>query len=253
MCLRNEERPESSPSNKKTTGHLVLRVIVVDFDVDVNGYAAFGEDPPFYRAPSCLACGEVGSLVGHGKRRRGVWLVGLAAAVEIWVRRLRCNIAACKKTCTVLPSFLHPLHRYALPLIEQVVVACCGEGLSFLDLEKRFAEPAASTQRAWVGGFIEASENWCDTLLEWLSLRSYTMTLPRDIERDESARGLLGVAQQSADWLAEMAQWPKPDGGRLLECLWLWGCLRVKHRLIVTTRCRAGPQRGPSPNVPLDG
>lgn len=222
---------------RSTPGHSV-GVIVHDFGVDVNAYAAFGTRPPLFRPSTCPACMATDTLWSHGVRARCVWLGGRAVAVEITVRRLRCR--GCSRTFTVLPCFVHPRRRYALQDVQDVVVARFIEGHSFSKIEDCLIACAPSTQRDWCKAFSVHASVWLASLMAWLSQLNAGATLPVRT-RSGSAPGLLAAAVHCFDWIDDLVAGHGSAADRLLESLWLWGSSRVKVPLLASTRCRAGP------------
>lgn len=160
------------------------------------------------------------------------------AVIIIFVRRLICT--CCGKSFTVLPCFLHPRRRYALEVIEPVVVDRYIECASYSALEAPPCGPASSTQRDWCKAISVHAAVWLSTLAGWLARLNPGMVLSAQTAREEVA-GLLATALQSSDWCAEIEAMAEIVPGQLLQRLWLWGCERVKRELLPPTRCRAGP------------
>ncbi len=225
-----------------------LRVIVYDFGLDVNGYAKCVRNPPVYIPAQCPYCVEVGTLIGHGVRKRSVWLTKSIHVIFIYVRRLKCSRhkggekRGCGQSFTILPNFLHPLRRYALREIQPVLQSRFVEKHSYGTMERTAPSPSASTQREWVRSFTLSACLWLRILVAKFAELNPGMVLPRFIEQGTQA-GLLAFAIVCADWLRMQQARPPAGEMEVIETLWLWGSLAVKTLLLPPTRCRAGPQR----------
>lgn len=179
------------------------------------------------------------SLRSHGTRERKVRL-SAALVVVIYVARLLCG--ACGKALTVLPSFMHPYRRYALEVIQPVVVLRHGEQRSYRAIERALVSPAPSTQREWSNAWAASSATWLSSLGAWFAKMNPKTTLDRLVEGG-SAAGLLATALHFCDWLIEFEPGRRFSRDKIVESLWLWGARHVGEVLIHPTRCRAGPQR----------
>lgn len=215
-------------------------MIVADFGVGVNEYAAFGRQIPIYKPSSCPKCGATG-LRSHGVRRRVAWLA--LVALLLYVRRLRCaSRAGCGATFTVLPHFLHPRRRYVLDEFQRSIDARVGEGQSFAAMEKELPEPPApSTRREWVTAFEAAAARWLAELTGWFTKWNPAAVLARASEKGP-APGLVAMAIPALDWIRSQRGQPPVDKSLWLQELWLWGAVRC-GQLFGPTRNRAGPPR----------
>jgi len=221
-----------------------VRVIVHDFGVDVNEYASFGRNVPFWSPETCPLCDRP-SLRSHGVRSRGAWAHDNAKVLELFVLRLICRGCPGREpgrksaTFTVLMSFLYPRKRYVLAEIEEILHERFGEEKSFSALAQSRPVPSPSTQREWCQAFLRAAPLWLPALLAWLIPRVPT-TLPRPVTRD-AAVALLAVAVQAlAVWGPSPAAEPS-----VLVPLWTWGATRRQPALLPPTRSRA-VARGPT-------
>lgn len=84
-----------------------------DFGIDVQTYANRGKENAFPSIHRCPHCQAKRILYRHGYYERNA-LVG-QDAYRIWIARYRCAI--CKKTVTVLPTFLLPYFQYTIGTI----------------------------------------------------------------------------------------------------------------------------------------
>ncbi len=200
-----------------------------------------------YKPSECPNCCEVGTLIGHGVRKRSVWLRMSIFGIFIYVRRLKClrrksgKKRGCGRSFTVLPSFLHPLRRYALREIQPVLQRRFVEKLSYGAMERSASSPAASTQRDWIRSFTLSACLWLRIIVAQFAELNPGMVLPRFLEQGTQA-GLLAFAIVCADWLRAQQNRPPVEEMEVIEGLWLCGRMAVKSLLLPPTRCRAGPQ-----------
>lgn len=210
-----------------------MRIIVWDFGLSVNGHAQLGRDVPVYKPPACPGCGQPGLLVGHGLRRRTVWLPGgVLLAIFIFVRRLRCppTRGGCGGVFTVLPAILHPLKRYALQVVQPVLVERFSKGCTYGDLADRFETPAPSTQRSWVAGFEKVAGSWLRQVTHRWARWIPEMTLPRHVESGACWR------VPRCAWMMSGPSWGSPPSrspgswpasGRGAPIAWIAYCFRL--------------------------
>lgn len=214
-----------------------MRQIVVDFGLNVNGYAALGRQIPCHKPETCPACDRARTLVSHGLRSRVAWV-----AKDVWlvfVRRLRCAArGGCGVVFTVLPSFLYPFRRYVLSETATVLEARFLEDFSFAALAERFTFPSPTTQRAHVAAFAAAAPIWLPELCGKFALSNPEMTLDREVE-GSGPRGLLTMAIHGLDWFRELRNLGPVPRTAWLEELWLWASVRIGARLF-PTRNRSG-------------
>lgn len=164
-------------------------------------------------------------------------------AIIIFVRRLRCPPArgGCGGVFTVLPALVHPLKRYALQVVQPVLVERFSNGRTYGDLADTFETPAPSTQRSWVAGFEKAAGSWLRGVAHRWARWIPEMTLPRHVESGAAA-GLLACAALCLDDVrAELGLAPVEEPG-MLASLWSWGADRLDRLLLPPTRSRAGPR-----------
>lgn len=221
-----------------------MRVIVHDFGVGVNEYAAFGRDVPFWKPECCPLCGR-SSLEGHGVRSRAVWTD--TSAIDFFVRRLICRgcpgakVGAKSASFTVLPCMVHPLKRYLLVEVDKVLQCRFGEDLSFPALASAIPSggPAPSTQQAWCQGFLRAAPLWLSPLIAWLIPRKPITLVP------STSRGAVeGLLVMVAEALSQWGQSSCCAQG-VLTALWAWGGGRRLPALLPPIRRRAAI-RGPT-------
>jgi hypothetical protein len=99
-----------------------MPLIIMSAPSDVQSYVAFCEDPSVsaIRPKRCVHCGRVHPLQRHGSYERTVWF--RLRAYRIRVYRFQCG--ACKRTVSVLPTFVGRYQRFAWDAKEQVLLSC---------------------------------------------------------------------------------------------------------------------------------
>lgn len=86
---------------------------VISCSSSVNDYVAGFEDS-LAQAPRTCTCG--GCLKGHGRRYR--WILSLAGALRVPIRRMRCKV--CGGTVSLLPEIFYPLSQCARDLAGRI-------------------------------------------------------------------------------------------------------------------------------------
>ncbi|WP_407654021.1 DUF6431 domain-containing protein [Alicyclobacillus cycloheptanicus] len=86
---------------------------------NVESYLRFCEDPALdrVRPPSCDRCGHI-VLHGHGSYVRSVWAEEKSWRIQVF--RFRCANPDCRRTCSVLPSFVGRYERFVWDVQELV-------------------------------------------------------------------------------------------------------------------------------------
>lgn len=89
------------------------------FFPDVESYLQFCGDPGLdrLRPPRCGHCGHP-VLHGHRSYKRNVWAKERSWRIPVF--RFRCANPECKRTCSVLPSFVGRYERFVWDVQEQV-------------------------------------------------------------------------------------------------------------------------------------
>ncbi len=88
-----------------------------DFGIDVQTYADRGKENDFPLVKHCPHCQSPRALYRHGCYER--YALTAEGEYRLWIARYRCR--ECRKTVSVLPSFLLPYFQYTLSVIWQVV------------------------------------------------------------------------------------------------------------------------------------
>ena len=152
-----------------------MTVIVQHVPTSVNQYPAAGL--PFPVPARCPACQAVGRLIRWGFYAR--WLFrGPQEETRIRVQRVRCQ--ACGHTHSLLPDFTQAHRRYALELMQQVIVGYLLAGHGWRALLRALGQPLPlSTAREWVAAFAYgASELFLAPLLRQLQELDPLAALP---------------------------------------------------------------------------
>lgn len=222
--------------------------IVWNLSEGVKQYEAWGAEIPFWRPESCPACGRVGTLVGHGKRKH-------KKSPRVFVRRVRCGRRGrpetCGKTFTVLPCFLYPFFHYGLDVIQPVLLGRFAEYPPRCWRELRRGHPASdSTLFRWAANFRLAAPPWNKELLASFVKVREEFALPRAVT-ESSATATLSLAGLFLDWKEREITGQGLEASMLLQRLWGWGHERLKKPLFLSTIFAKGaggdrqPKRAP--------
>jgi len=87
--------------------------LIHDFGISLKQYLKLGKENQFPEFPSCPCCFAQKPLLGHGFYERNA-VKGKTSQIVL-IQRYYCS--CCKKTFSVLPSFLHPRFQYTLEYI----------------------------------------------------------------------------------------------------------------------------------------
>jgi hypothetical protein len=211
-------------------------VIVADFRCSVQDYVAHFARLVFPRPDACPCCGQAGSLVGHGFYIRQA--LDQERVFRVRIKRWRCK--ACRRTTSVLPSFLLRFRHYLLAVISQALVARFELGASWLDVLRCVAVdnlPSPRTIGRWCRSFAAHAAFWwaaVAALLAQVAAASPALDpLGPAAGPHDAPCGLLHAA---LDWLAwaktrlpETADYGLTDR---LPVLWHWGHNRGLGRLV---------------------
>jgi len=191
----------------------------------VEEYQAQRERVAAIRPDRCGVCGDTGWWHGNGWYERGVVWIG-GSAQELEVRRLECQ--HCGHTTSLLPDFLHRHRHYGLAVIEQVVHARVGEGLSWRETTQRCSResapslaPSLRTMRRWCGAFVQQALAWLTALLRALAL---VLPLLAALDAHAAAPSVArDVARQVLQFGPRLAAWLEPTNAEGWFVLWRWG------------------------------
>jgi len=87
--------------------------LIHDFGITLKQYLKLGKGNQFPQFSSCPSCFAQKPLLGHGFYERNA-VKGKTNSI-VFIQRYYCT--CCKKTFSVLPSFLHPRFQYTLDYI----------------------------------------------------------------------------------------------------------------------------------------
>ncbi len=217
------------------SGHTKV-VIVVDFRCSVQDYVAHFARLVFARPATCPCCGQSGSFVGHGFYVRKA--LDQECVFDVRIKRWRCR--ACRRTTSVLPSFLLRFRHYLLAVIGQVLGARFELAASWLEVFRCVAVdglPSPRTIGRWCRSFAEHAALWwaaVTVLLAQVAAASLALDpLGPNAGPYDAPRGLLHAALDLLAWA--QACWPDlaPYSFKdRLPCLWQWGYSRSLGRLV---------------------
>jgi hypothetical protein len=140
------------------SGHTKV-ILVADFRCSVQDYVAHLARLVFPRPDACPCCGHSGSLVGHGFYVRHA--LEQSQVFHVRIKRWRCK--ACRRTISVLPSFLLRFRHYLLVVISQVLSMRFELSASWLEVFKCIAVdglPSPRTIGRWCQSFAAHATAW---------------------------------------------------------------------------------------------
>lgn len=110
-----------------SSGVIYKMVKVHNFKIDVKTYFERGKNNNFPNLYGCYDCGYTGLLWRHGFYERNV--ITFNNLFSIFIQRYRCPNPNCKKTVSLLPSFVLPYYQYS-----QAVIFTCLRAISVLGM-----------------------------------------------------------------------------------------------------------------------
>lgn len=210
--------------------------IVTDFGCDVQTYADKFDRLCFPRPKVCLHCQAVDVFIGHGYYQRKP--LDQQRAYRIWVKRWLCK--ACRRTVSLLPSFLLSFRHYLLEVIQQVVVARFEDDGSWKQVLQRCTwldAPAERTVKRWCRSFATHAPSWLSDVQQTLSLQDAALPWLDAVGEPTKPRHTAGALLRAATHLLAWAKtrWSDVLSYGLndrLRFLWLWGHGRGLRRLV---------------------
>ena len=210
--------------------------IIQDFGGSVQDYVAHFARIVFLRPVCCPHCGQRDKLTGHGFYWRKA--KDQTQVFRIRVKRWLCK--ACRRTLSVLPSFVLRFRHYLLAVIQAVVVARYEDQASWRETTLRCATdglPALRTIGRWCRSFAEQAPAWWaavqTTLAQQDSASSVLDPLGSPSGPQDAPRALLDAATHLLAWAK--TRWPEVVSYGLkdrLRFLWHWGFGRGLVRLV---------------------
>ena len=144
------------------------------------------------RPQACPGCAGTW-IVAHGWYPRGVDYG--ARCWQIDVRRLKCK--GCRKTISLLPSFVHRHRHYGLEVIRQVLETRVEALQPWSQVQPRDG-PSARTRRRWVFAFAARTAVWLAWLLAVLARAKPDAS---GLDPHGSTQNLFRLGRVLADWL----------------------------------------------------
>jgi hypothetical protein len=213
-----------------------VAVIVADFRCSVQDYVAHFSRLVFPRPAACPCCGQSGSLVGHGFYVRQA--LDQEHVFRVRIKRWRCK--ACRRTTSVLPSFLLRFRHYLLAVISRVLVTRFELGASWLEVLRCVAVeglPSPRTIGRWCQSFAVHAVLWwaaVAALLAQVAAASLALDpLGPSAGPHDAPRGLLHATLDLLAWAK--TGWPDLAGYGLADRLAVlshWGHNRGLGRLV---------------------
>jgi len=201
--------------------------IVVDFGPDEEEYIEFDKQQACLRPDSCLNCGAVGQMIGHGYYKRKP--KGLEKGLVLWVKRWKCK--ACGRTVGAVPSFMLFYRHYLLSVIHLVVGWRFESGYSWSQLDEQVSDdgvPVRRTMQRWCGRFAECALAWLGAvekkLAEQDSRAAWLDAQGESLEIQGEPQALLRVSLYLLSWAK--GRWREVEHFGLndrLRWLWFWG------------------------------
>ena len=204
--------------------------IVYDFQCSVEYYQDHVEQLDIPRPRKCPHCLAVDSFIGHGFYSR--------KALDRWrdylIRIKRWLCKACRRTVSILPSFLLRFRHYLLAVIRQVVTARFEDSASWRQIEQQGTTeadddcvPSERTIRRWCRSFVEQAPRWLAAVQQTLAQHDTTLPLLDPLGEATVARTSAGALLDGATQLLAWAktEWANVAGyGRddRLRFLWHW-------------------------------
>jgi transposase-like protein len=210
--------------------------IILDFGRTVQDYLAHFEQIVFPRPEHCPCCGTPHTVIGHGFYPRKP--KDQTHVYRIWVKRWFCK--ACRRTLSVLPSFLLRFRHYLLVVIEQVVVLRFEHRASWHETARRCAPdglPSSRTIGRWCQAFAAQAARWYAAAQETLAGQDSASPALDPLGPAagplDTPRALLHVATHLLAWAKtrwlEVTEYGLKDR---LRFLWHWGYGRGLGRLV---------------------
>lgn len=211
-------------------------VIVTEFGCNVQAYLDDFEHVHFHRPKVCLHCQAVGLFIGHGyyvRKPLDRWKTYL-----IRIKRWLCK--GCRRTISLLPSFLLSYRHYVLEEIQSVVVARFEDEASWSQVLQgctRQGAPSERTVKRWCQSFSEHATNWLAVVQQALAKHDATLplldVLGEATEARDTACALLHATMHLLAWAkthwAEVIAYGLNDR---LRFLWHWGHTQKVGRLV---------------------
>ena len=210
-------------------------LIVTDFGSLVEYLDHFWQ-LDFPRPEVCPYCHAANVFIGHGFYPRKPF--STTKAYRVRIKRWLCK--ACRRTLSLLPSFLLRYRHYLLEVIQSVVVARFEDRVSWTQVARRGAveeTPSLRTMRRWCVAFAAQAPTWwaaVQTTLAQHDAGSPALDpLGENTGPHDAPQALLQVALHLLAWAktrwSEIGHYGLADR---LRFLWHWGAGQGLGRLI---------------------
>jgi transposase-like protein len=209
--------------------------IVTDFGSLVEYLAHFWQ-LDFPRPEVCPYCHAANVFIGHGFYLRKPF--STTKAYRVRIKRWLCN--ACRRTLSLLPSFLLRYRHYLLEVIQHVVITRFEDEGSWAQIVHRCTvegAPSLRTLHRWCGSFTAHAPTWWAAVQKPLAQHDASSpaldplganTGPRDAPRALLHAALHLLAWAKTRW-ANVRDYGCNDR---LRFLWHWGAGQGLGRLI---------------------
>lgn len=140
--------------------------IIHPFEGSLHEYDQQLEDPGRHRPPQCPQCGGKKPLEAHGFYRRSLVMEDFDGLLR--VRRYLCRL--CGRTTSLLPDFVLPYLRFAVPIVGRFLQARLGEGRTLRESALLAGQPEMAPQRGqhWVRRFRRQAHSLAPALSGWI-------------------------------------------------------------------------------------
>ena len=211
-------------------------VIVTDFGRSVQTYIDGFDRLCFPRPTVCAHCQACNTFIRHGY----YWRHPLDSQRVYRLRISRWLCTACRRTLSLLPSFLLRFRHYLLVVIQQVVVVRCEDAASWQEVLRRCAPqdaPSERTVKRWCRSFSQHAPTWLAAVQQMLSQHDAALpwldALGEPTEPRDAAGALLRAATHLLAWAKTRWTHLLPYGLHdRLRFLWHWGHGRGLGRLV---------------------
>jgi hypothetical protein len=214
--------------------------IVTDFQCTVQFYRDNFEQLHIPRPRDCPHCQASDMFIGHG----AYWRKALDRWEDYRIRVQRWRCKACRRTVSILPSFLLRHRHYLLAVIQDVVTARFEEDASWGQIEQQGTNesgddcvPSERTVRRWCASFAEQAPHWLAAVQQTLAQQDATLPLLDPLGEATGARSPAGALLHGA---TQLLAWAKTEWAELadyglsdrLRFLWHWGHAQGLGRFI---------------------
>jgi hypothetical protein len=211
-------------------------VIVTEFGCLVHEYVEHCSSLVFPRPSECPQCHVVDTLIGHGFYERKA-----LSPTQVYVLRIkRWYCKACRRTISLLPSFVLRFRHYLLVVIQSVVVTRFEDAASWAQVAQHCpvdGAPSSRTMRRWCDSLADHASVWWAAIQHTLAEHDAASPLLDPLGEGAGPRDAPHALLQAALHLLAWAKtrWPTLSQYGLadrLRFLWHWGAGRGLGRLI---------------------